>query len=214
MTALQALGVTFSLHSSLTLVLGVIAILAALAAVFSREVLRMALGLGVLLMTVAGIFLLYLAVLPAVAEVFLYVGGVLVLLLFTLMLLRRDTAGTPQLPSRHRVSAALTAVAMFVVITAGFMPMGAAAPGSTVPIARIADALLGSHLSVFEMVAVLLLVALVAAVALSAGRGPAPSGAADVGVAQPIGEGADGALGRAAGAAHAATDAADEGSAS
>jgi NADH-quinone oxidoreductase subunit J len=125
----------------------------------------------VLFMAVAGIFLLYSAVLPAVAEVFLYVGGVLVLLLFTLMLLRRDVAGKPELSSRHRLAAVVTSVAVFVVLVAGFLPMGPAVPGNNVPVALIADTLLGPQLPVFELLAALLLVALVAAVALTADRG-------------------------------------------
>jgi NADH-quinone oxidoreductase subunit J len=190
MNVIQALGVIVGLHSAIGVALALVAILAALAAVFAREVLRLALGLGVLFMAVAGIFLLYQAVLPAVAEVFLYVGGVLVLLLFTLMLLRRDVAGKPQLSSRHRPAAATTSLAVFAVLVAGFVPMGAAVPGNAVPVAAIADTLLGPQLPVFELLAALLLVALVAAVALTADRGSVtePGGA-------PAGEPPDGAAG-------------------
>ena len=140
--------------------------------------LRLALGLGVLLMAVAGIFLLYQAVFPAVAEVFLYVGGVLVLLLFTLMLLRRDEAGAPQLSGRHRVPAAITSVAVFAVLVAGYWPMGGGTPGKGVPLEVLGTALLGVNLPVFEMLAALLLVALVAAVALTATRSPSEETAA------------------------------------
>lgn len=162
MTAFDLIGASLAL----------VAVAAALAAVFAQKVLRLALGLGVLLMAVAGIMLLYGAVFPAVAEVFLYVGGVLVLLLFTLMLLRRDEVGVPQLPSRHRPAAAIVSLGVFALLGYGFWPLTAWS-GSffTMPVERIAAALLGPYLAVFELLAVLLLVALVAAVALTADRG-------------------------------------------
>ncbi len=161
-----------STGTAIGFVLALVAVTAAVGAVFAKEVLRLALALGVLLMTVAGVFLLYGAVFPAVAEVFLYVGGVLVLLLFALMLLRRDSSGHPQLPSRHSASAALISLGVFAALTWGFWPMTSwSGPTLTIPIERIAAALLGRYFAVFELLAVLLLVALVAAVALTADRG-------------------------------------------
>lgn len=156
-----------SLFVVLLLTLAAVAVAGAAACVFARKVLRLALGLGVLLVAVAGIFLLYGAVLPAVAQVFLYVGGVLVLLLFTLMLLRRDTAGEPQVLSDHRPAAAIVSLAVFAALALGFQPL-ASAPGRPVSIEAIGAAFLSSgYVPVFEAVAGILLVALVAAIALT-----------------------------------------------
>jgi len=162
-----------TLFAILLLALSAVALAGAVAAVFARKVLRLALGLGTLLVAVAGIFLLYGAALPAVAQMFLYVGGVLVLLLFTLMLLRRDVAGEPQAMSDHRPAAAVVSLAVFAVLALGFQPL-LAAPGRPVSVDAIGATLLGpGYLVVFETVAGLLLVALVAAVALTTTGAPA-----------------------------------------
>ena len=134
--------------------------------VFAREVLRLALGLGVLLMTVAGVFLFYDAPFPAVAQVFIYAGGVLVLLLFALMLLRRDATGRLVLKQRHDVGAAVVSIAVFVLIGVGYGSVVPLRPPTGAPVERIALALLGPYLPLFEALALLLLVALVGAIAI------------------------------------------------
>jgi NADH:ubiquinone oxidoreductase subunit 6 (subunit J) len=66
--------------------LSAVALFGALAVVFVRDVMRMALGLGAFLMAVAGFFAYYGFGFLALAELFVYVGGVLVLVLFAIML--------------------------------------------------------------------------------------------------------------------------------
>ena len=140
----------------------------ALLVVFAREVLRVALGLGVLLLVVAGLFLYYDAPFLAVAQVFIYAGGVPVLLLFALMLLRRDTKGRLVLVQNHDIGAAVVSVAVFVLIGIGYATVQPATPALGAPVERIAFALLGPYLPQFEAVALLLLVALVGAIAIVA----------------------------------------------
>jgi NADH-quinone oxidoreductase subunit J len=135
---------------------------------------------------VAGIFVLYGAALPAVAQMFLYVGGVLVLLLFTLMLLRRDVAGEPQALSDHRPAAAAVSLAVFAVVALGFQPL-VAVPEQAVSVEAVGALLLGpGYLVVFEAVAGLLLVALVAAIALTATPEEAAPAAAAAGETTPF----------------------------
>ena len=75
--------------------LSAVALAGALAVVFARDVMRMALGLGAFLMAVAGFFAYYGLGFLALAELFVYVGGVLVLVLFAIMLVQRSGAGAP-----------------------------------------------------------------------------------------------------------------------
>jgi NADH-quinone oxidoreductase subunit J len=175
-----------TLFTILLLGLSAAALAGAAVAVLARKVLRLALGLGTLLIAVAGIFLLYGAALPAVAQVFLYVGGVLVLLLFTLMLLRRDVAGEPQALSDHRPAAAVVSLAVFGVLALGFQPL-VAVPGRPVSVDAIGAMLLGpGYLVVFETVAGLLLVVLVAAVALTTTSGEIAPGSSASTATSPV----------------------------
>ena len=166
-----------------TIVLAVLlglALAGALLTVFAREVLRMALGLGILLVVVAGIFLFYSAPFLAVAQVFIYAGGVLVLLLFALMLLRRDEAGRLVLEQSHDLSAAVVSIAVAVLIGVGYSSLEPRGAPIAVPVERMAFALLGPYLPQFEALALLLLVALVGAIAIvrpdrtGDGQAPAP----------------------------------------
>jgi NADH:ubiquinone oxidoreductase subunit 6 (subunit J) len=158
----------------------------ALLVVLAREVLRLALGLGLLLVVVAGIFLYYAAPFLAVAQLFVYAGGVLVLLLFALMLLRRDASGALVLKQRHDVGAGAVSVAVFVLVGIGYGSLAPAAPAAGVSVERVADALLGAYLPQFEALALVLLVALVGAIAIALPRPEAPARPADGGaVADP-----------------------------
>ena len=139
----------------------------ALLVVFAREVLRLALGLGLLLIVVAGLFLFYSAPFLAVAQVFVYAGGVLILLLFALMLLRRDVSGVLVLKQRHDIGAAVVSVAVFVLLGVGYGSLaGPSAAPTGAPIEAMASALLGPYLPQFEALALLLLVALVGTIAI------------------------------------------------
>ena len=73
---------------------------------FSRDMLRMGLGLGAFLIAVAGMYLYFSMPFLAVAQVFVYVGGVLVLILFAIMLLhtRETGAADPRIQARHRLA--------------------------------------------------------------------------------------------------------------
>ena len=145
----------------------VMTVFGALAAVFARDVMRMALGLGVFLLGVAGLYLWEGMAFLAAVQVFVYVGGVLVLVLFAVDVVRRDVSGRPEMGSRHDLAAAVAAGGVFVLLVSGLRdlpagpPVGAAAAG-------VPGVLLGSFLWQFEAVGVLLLVAIAAAIAVVA----------------------------------------------
>ncbi len=151
--------------------LSAVALVGALSVVFVREVMRMALGLGAFLMAVAGFFAYYGFGFLALAELFVYVGGVLVLVLFAIMLVQRSGAGAPVLESRVDALAVLSATAIAGLLFAMVRPLAGmftVATASSGPSA-LSQVLLGRLLPQFEAVGVLLLVSLVAVVVIVGG---------------------------------------------
>lgn len=151
--------------------LGALCLVGAVTVVLAREVMRLVLGLGGFLLGVAGLFAWLGFGFLALAQLFLYVGGVLVLVLFAIMLVHRAAPGRPSLASRHDVLAGIASVGI-----AGFAFMMLRPAVETVePSARVAttdglaEVLLSSMLPQFEIAGLLLLAALVAVVAVSGG---------------------------------------------
>lgn len=147
--------------------LSVAAVWGALAIALTREIARLILGLGVFLGAVAGLFLYLEMPVLAVAQVFVYVGGVLVLVVFAIMLLRRSDEGRPELESHHRREGLAASGALFAVVVWslwGRIPAVVMAPGAGM--GRTADRLLGGLLPAFEFAGVLLLAALLAALTI------------------------------------------------
>ena len=103
--------------------LSAVALTGALSVVFARDVMRMALGLGAFLMAVAGFFAYYGLGFLALAELFVYVGGVLVLVLFAIMLVQRSGAGAPVLGSRLDALSITAAAAVSVLLFAMIRPL-------------------------------------------------------------------------------------------
>lgn len=164
--------------------LAAIALVGAVTVVFTRDVTRMALGLGAFLLAVAGWFLYFSQVFLAIAQVFVYVGGVLILVLFAIMLMYRPGSarnagpdGDPQaeeagLGSRHDVASFMVALAVGALIA---MTLRGVWPGMTeLPIpggtTALAEILLGDLLPHFEAAGLLLLAALVAALVIVGGE--------------------------------------------
>ncbi|HEY5540908.1 MAG TPA: NADH-quinone oxidoreductase subunit J [Coriobacteriia bacterium] len=157
---------------SLFWLLSAVAITGALSVLLVRDVMRMALGLGAFLLAVAGFFAYYGFGFLALAELFVYVGGVLVLILFAIMLVHRGPGGAPTLENRLDP---LYVVAAFSVSTLLFLmlrPIVAVAGSSGSPggPAELSALLLGPMLPQFEALGVLLLTGLVTVV-LVMGRG-------------------------------------------
>jgi NADH-quinone oxidoreductase subunit J len=150
--------------------LSAVALVGALAVVLVRDVMRMALGLGAFLMAVAGFFAYYGFGFLALAELFVYVGGVLVLVLFAIMLVQRSGAGAPVLESRIDVLSLLSAAVVPILLFAMIRPLAATFSASSTGNAQgLSQALLGRLLPQFEAVGLLLLVSLVAVVVIVGG---------------------------------------------
>jgi NADH-quinone oxidoreductase subunit J len=73
--------------------LAALTVTGAVVVIASREMMRLLLGLGAFLLGIAGLYAWYGFELLAVAELFVYVGGVLVLFLFAITSMGRDPEG-------------------------------------------------------------------------------------------------------------------------
>lgn len=147
--------------------LAVVALAGAGTVVLSRDALRLVLGLGAFLLAVAGFYVYYGMGFLAAAQVFVYVGGVLVLVLFSLLLLGRDGGGRLLAPSRVDVGNAVVGAGVAFVLA--FTLNGVTPPSAEGASADLGATLLGPMLPAFELVGALLLAALVATLVIVSG---------------------------------------------
>lgn len=149
--------------------LGVVATGSAFLVVTTRHVVRAGLWLVVTLGAVAGLYLVLTAELVAWVQILLYVGAVVVLLLFAMMLTRAPIGISREL-DRPRWPGVL--VGAGAALALGTL-LASAYRGTKVPLAtpgtaeRIGDAVFRSWALPFEVVGVLLLAALIGAIVLS-----------------------------------------------
>lgn len=150
--------------------LAAVAAAGAAVVVFTRDVMRLVLGLGAFLLAVAGFYVYFGLGFLGAAQLFVYVGGVLVLVLFALMVITRDEAGRLDLGRRFDISALTIAVGLFVLLVASLRDLvPASVPAASTSVAALGATLLGPQLAAFELLGVLLLAALVAVVAIAGG---------------------------------------------
>lgn len=157
-------------------VLSLLAVGSALLVVTTRHLVHAALWLVVTSGSVAGIFLLLAAEFVAWVQVLIYVGAVVVLLLFALMLTRAPTGPQPDLTVRRALPAAVTAglvgVLLVATVVAGFRDVRLELDQAVVGTAEVTgDTIFRMWVLPFELLSVLLLAALVGAIVLSRLRG-------------------------------------------
>ncbi len=152
--------------------LGAVAVGSALLVVTTRRIVHAALWLVVTLGALAGCYLLLTAEFVAWVQVLIYLGAVVVLLVFALMLTRAPIGPVERPPLAHVVVGGLVAAGLaavlLVALVAGFS-------GAVIPLDRVevggahatGRALFSTWVLPFEVLSVLLLAALVGAIALS-----------------------------------------------
>ena len=155
---------------------GLLAAASALLAVTSRHVVHAALWLVVALGSLAGVYLALGAEVVAMVQLLVYVGAVVVLVLFALMLTRAPIGVRNDLDGGRgqRIAAAAAGIGLAGLVggtlltAAGDVTIKPTfALGGPVPIGQ---AIFGGWALPFELLSLLLLAALVAALALSRGR--------------------------------------------
>jgi len=161
----------------LFLAVGLITAASAVLAVTTNQLVHAALWLVVALATLAGGYLVLGAELVALVQLLVYVGAVVVLVLFALMLTRAPVGRSPEHSASgvQRIAAAVIGAGTTALLASVLLP---ALGGKTLSTRAgdtkgIATQLFGSWVWPFELLSLLLLVALIAALALS--RMPATS---------------------------------------
>ena len=148
----------------------------ALYTALTRNLVRAAFSLMFTFFGMACLYLYLGADFVGIAQVIIYVGGILVLLLFGVMLTGQPTEGdtvqTRQLKGGTLVLVMLlAALAPVIFLTPWAVTDTPAAPSGESTIAPIASQLLTTYLVPFEVASLLLLVALVGAVVIARGEG-------------------------------------------
>jgi len=159
-------------------IIGGIGIVAAVRVVTSRNLVHAALYLVVTLAMVAAVYLLLAAEFVAWVQVLIYVGAIVVLLLFSLMLTRAPI-GREALDNQQRGLAAIVAAGIAAGLGFLIQDSFSGARIHLVPVrtAQIGVAIFRNFVLPFEVVSVLLLAALIGAVVLARkdeGPGAAP----------------------------------------
>ena len=143
----------------------------AILAVTTQQLVHAALWLVVTLGTLAGCYLILGAELVALVQLLVYVGAVVVLVLFALMLTRAPMGPSPDqsISGVQRIAVALVAAGTSALFASVLLPAlgGQLRPVRTATTAGIATQLFGAWVWPFELLSVLLLMALIAALAVS-----------------------------------------------
>ena len=151
-------------------ILAVVMVAAAFRLVTTQNVVRAALFLAIVLAGAAGLYILLAAEFVAWVQVLVYIGAVVVLLLFGVMLTRAPIGRLGDLDNDQRLLSALVALFLFGALGAVLLDAFGDDKVGTPTIRRtadVSDSIFGAFVIPFEVASVLLLAALVGAVALA-----------------------------------------------
>jgi len=144
-----------------------------LVVVTSRSVFRSAIALTAALGMVAGLFALMGADFVAAGQLLIYVGGIMIIMLFVIMLSQRPATKLDSQANDQWLWAALFALAVTCGLIVQFRSVYRGVFSTTIPVptsASIGHLLLGEMVVPFEAVSLVLLAALVGAVYFGLGK--------------------------------------------
>lgn len=148
----------------------------ALRVVTSQDLVRAILWLAATLLGTAVLYALLRAPFLAGVQVLTYVGGVVTLMVFGVMVTRKHEGTTITIDGTGRLRGALAALGFFVVVATAILrtDLSSLTAVETPSTRDLALSLLDRYLLAFEVASVLLLAAIVSAVVLARRRDPAP----------------------------------------
>lgn len=147
-------------------VLMAVTVLAAVGAVTLPNIFHAALSLMVALVGTAGIYIALHAEFLAVVQILLYVGAVMTLVIFSIMM--TQSFGNKNVPQRNHLSIpALVALAAFWILLVGIFrktPWAEKAGAAHVTVADLGVQLLSRYVFPFEVISVFLIAAMIGAI--------------------------------------------------
>ncbi len=141
--------------------------------VASRSAVAAAVWLIFAFVNAAGVFALLSAPFLAILQILIYAGAIMVLFLFVIMMLQspvlpaeRERRGLGKLLVLGAPAAAIAVIAIGWLARSGVTAFAGAAPAEGGTAERVAELLLNRYLLAFELISIVLLVAIVGALAL------------------------------------------------
>jgi NADH-quinone oxidoreductase subunit J len=151
--------------------IGLAALVAAVRMVTTSNVVHSALYLLVVLASVAAIYVLLGAEFAAATQILVYVGAIMVLLLFGVMLTRAKIGAEDDLDHEQRWIGGLVSVLLFAVMTyslvEAFEDQKLPADRQVQNTQQVADSIFSTYIVPFEAISLLLLAALIGAVVVA-----------------------------------------------
>lgn len=150
-------------------IIGALACISAGFILFTKNILYAAFALVVTLLCIAALYIFSNAEFIAVSQIMIYVGGIIVLIIFGIMLTSKIRDEKALVGSHNRFLAFISAAAVFVMLisvigTINFTQYQTVT-GSNLN--KIGEGIMTDYLLPFELMAVLLLVALIGATAIA-----------------------------------------------
>ena len=148
-------------------ILSGMAIISAVLVVSLKNLVRAILALASLFLSIAGLYILLSAEFLGLVQILVYIGGVILLFLFLIML-TENLFEKSQVAFLQRITGALLILSLFVIFISIFMKQPyQAIPNTNYSIQEIGKLLMTDYLVPFEVVSLLLLVALIGAIVIA-----------------------------------------------
>lgn len=153
----------------LQILIGLMTTLGVLIIIFTKNIVHAAYALALALIGVAGMYVFLDAELLAVVQILLYAGGVVILLSFGVMLTNRLRGEKLISEGRNKVLGAIVSISVFSILCylISLLEFNNDMISSDTQIKQIGVSFLTDHIVAFELIAFVLLVALVGAAYLA-----------------------------------------------
>jgi NADH-quinone oxidoreductase subunit J len=150
-------------------ILASIVLVSAVWVVALTNIFRAALSLGLTLLGVAGLFILLEAEFLAFVQILIYVGAILTLIVFAIMLTARLHGDASVPASRQKLPSAIASVGLFAVLAWAMHSLvwPAAFAGKAVSLAALGQQLVTTLVLPFEVVSLVFVAVMVGAIALA-----------------------------------------------